>query len=98
MPAANQFKLAVLRMKSTRLSQVVGAGESTLSILKFPLEASGTPARSELCSINGAAALQISVANTRCPVALPTLLLCMPKLNPYGVSVCLASQWDEGNT
>src|SRR6516165_7258127 len=51
-----------------------GAGESTSSILKSPFASSGTPLRFELRSVNGAAASQISVANTRCPVALPILL------------------------
>jgi hypothetical protein len=74
MPAANQFPLPAVRIRSIGLAQsAVGIGLSTSSILKSPLAASGTPAVSVLCSINGAILSQINVANTNWPVALPAL-------------------------
>jgi hypothetical protein len=49
---------------TTGLTQPVGIGDRTSSILKSPLGSRGTPAAFVLCSVNGAAGSQISVAKT----------------------------------
>ena len=47
-PAANQLAFAALRIRSTGLAHVSGiSGESTSSMVKSPLESSGTPVRFE---------------------------------------------------
>src|SRR5689334_19484932 len=63
MPAANHTP-PVFRINSTGLAHVDGTESSTSSMRKSPLGSSGTPARGVLCSTNGAAGSQISVANT----------------------------------
>ena len=79
----NQFPPSALRMRSMGLAQSLGGiVVNTSSILKSPLGASGTPARLVLYKVKEAAASQISVAKTLCPVALPTLLP-PPKISPF---------------
>src|SRR5262245_18598174 len=83
MPAANQFPPFALRIRSTGLAQSSGIGTSTSSILKSPSGARGTPVRVVLCSINGAAASQISVANTLVPAGGLPIPLPPANTNPF---------------
>src|SRR2546425_6170479 len=83
MPAANQFLLPALRMRSTGPTQGFGgAGDRKSSIRKSPLASSGTPCMpavtsslSVLCKVKvPSGATQISVAKTLCPAFVPMLL------------------------
>src|SRR5260370_40551649 len=71
MPAANQFPLPALRIRSTGVAQEDGGGggDSTSSILKSPFAARGTGF--VLRSTNGATFSQKSVAKTLMLAAAP---------------------------